>query len=526
MNGKRTLIGSARPWQHLIIIIAIVLGVSIVYSKVSGAYFCSYDAFNEIHRAAFEDAREPWRIVTTPHFYSTNYRPLNRGITLLTHWVSHDNPLFFRVRNLIFHLLNVILVYGLGWSLFRSMRVSSVGALLFGLHPLVNQSINGAVWTNTMAHSGFLLALIMFIASVHARRFTRLLVGGLVIGWLSLLTYDSEIVVFGLMLGYLALPVLIHRERQVGWRFLALFVTVSGTLLGSYFLLRALFVPHSWGQATRSVPPLGVIVKNIGMYGFALLSPLDSVLANEWLHTPLPSEIDLNAPIVITMGILALVVLSGLALMVWRWIRSNPATMPGVDWGSVAFLICGIAAPLLPVLLFSSHPSETYLYLSVAFGVLLLSYGLDRWQEGTRTQKGCALYAAILIVLLGLFCAATWVRNQRVVQCGETAWRILSSLPDKSVMGDVRTVYVANVPQEPASRRYGFYGFLGIDTIGDGLWADTAITSALQLMYQNESLTGKIVGPEELMTRCRSASSSDRLCLWVHWDGRVEVLSP
>jgi len=527
MNEKFTLNSPAQLWQHLTIMVAIALVVSIVYSKVAGAYFCSSDDFNEIHRAAFEDARDPWLVFTTPHFNSSHYRPLNRGMTLLTYWVSRGKPVFFRVRNLGFHLLNVILVYELGWFLFRSMRVSSVGAFLFGLHPLVNQSVNGAVWTNTMAHTWFLLALMMFVVSVRARRFQGFwLMGGLVSGWLSLLTYDSEIVVFGLMLAYLALHFLIHRERLVEWRFIILFATLSGVLLGTYFLLRVLFVPRGWGQTTASVPSSITMVKNLGMYVFSLLLPVDSILANEWLHTPLPSEIEFNISTVVTIGMVALAVLLGLAVVLWRWARPNSVAMPKIDWVAIVFLVCGIAIPLLPVLLFSSHPSETYLYLPVAFYALLLSYGLGRLLTGTLRPKGQTCYAAIIIVLLGLFCAATWVRNQRVVQCGEIAQRILSGLPDEMPMDGAWTLYFANVPGEPATRRYGLYGFRGIDTIGHREWADYTIRSMLQLVYQNELLTGEVVEPEELIAKCQSAHSSHHLCLWVHWDGRVEALSP
>jgi hypothetical protein len=528
MNEKFISNSSAQVWKHLIIVITIVMGISIVYSKVSGAYYCAYDDFNERHRAAFEDTREPQRVFTTSHFDSSSYRPLNRGMTLLTYRIGHDDPAVFRVRNLGFHLLNIVLIYRLGWSLFRSIRVSGLGACLFGLHPLVNQSVNGAVWTNTMAHTGFLLALVMFIASVRTKRLQELwLAGGLMSGWLALLAYDSEIVVFGLMLAYIALPFLIHRERLVRRRFLIVFITLCGALLGAYFLLRALFVSQGWGQAATETPSPGIVVKNLGMYTFVLLLPIDSVLANEWLHTPLPSEIEINISTVIAVGVVVLVVLVSLALVIRLWTKSNSIVIPKKDWTAIAFLLCGIGSPLLPALLFRSHSSETYLYLPVAFFALLLSYGLDRLFPGSLTPKGHAFYATITLAFLLFFCAATWVRNQRVVQCGETAQRVLSSLPDASLMDEVQTVYFANVPGEPATRRYGLYGFRGVDTIGHGYWADYTIKSALQLVYQNESLTGEIVEPEELIAKCQSTTSlSHHLCLWVHWDGRVEALSP
>jgi hypothetical protein len=306
----------------------------------------------------------------------------------------------------------------------------------------------------------------------------------------------------------------------VGRRFIILFAALSGMLLGSYFLLRALFVPQGWGQATTSVPSPGIVLKNVGTYAFALLLPVDSVLANEWLRTPLPSEIELDVSAVITAGALAMVTLLGLTLVIWRWARSNSIAMPKLDWVAVSFLVCGIAAPLLPVLLFTSHPSETYLYLPAAFYAVLLSYVLDRLLLGSQASKGRIVYAVTVVVLLGLFSAAAWVKNQQVVQRGEIAQRILSGLPDTSLMNGVQTVHFAYAPGEPVTHQYGLYGG------GHGHWPDHAIESALQLVYQNELVTGEVVEPEELVTRCQPASSSPYLCLWIHWDGRVEAVLP
>ncbi len=133
-------------------------------------------------------------------------------------------------------------------------------------------------------------------------------------------------------------------------------------------------------------------------------------------------------------------------------------------------------------------------------------------------------YAAVILVLVGLFGAAAWVRNQRVAQCGETAHRIVAGLPGPSSMNGVRTVYFSNVAGEPATRRYGLYGFRGINTIGHGEWADVAVTSLLQWVYRNEAVTGKVVEPQELTAMCEPASSPHPVCLQVHWDGRVDRL--
>jgi hypothetical protein len=325
---------------------------------------------------------------------------------------------------------------------------------------------------------------------------------------------------------YLILHLLAFRERVVSWQFVGVFTSGSIILIGLYFLLRAFFVPHGWQQAATSLPSVGIVVKNIGMYGFALLLPIDSVLANEWLHTPLPSEIAYNISTVIIIGVLAFVIILFMALIIWRRTKTKELVTYQIDWTSIVFLVCGIFTPLLPVLLFSGdrRPSETYLYLPVAFYTILLSYGLTRLLAPPKTLKKKVFYTAAVLVLLGLFCAATWVRNERVVQCGETVHRILSSLPKNLLADGTWKLSFANFPGEQVSRRYGFYGFRGTDTIGDGVMADHTIKSALQLIFKNELLTGKVEKAEELIAICESNVSSHHLCLWVHSDGRVEQL--
>ncbi|HEY1267058.1 MAG TPA: hypothetical protein VGH16_07360, partial [Candidatus Binatia bacterium] len=109
-----------RHWMYLLLIFAMTAAV---YAKVTGAYFCAYDDFLEVHRAAFEDSRNVSEVFTTPHMHSLKYRPLNRLLILWTYYAGGENPLYYRVRNLAFHLANVALVYSLAYLLFASIPV-------------------------------------------------------------------------------------------------------------------------------------------------------------------------------------------------------------------------------------------------------------------------------------------------------------------------------------------------------------------------------------------------------------------
>ena len=279
---------------HLIFLALIVLAVAFTYVKVTGAYFCSYDDFIELHRAAFEDSADHSRIVTTSHFDSYRYRPLNRLVNFATYRAGELNPEWFRTKNLAFHLVNVILIYILAWMLFGSRATSATGALLFGLHPVANQTIVGAVHTNSMSYAAFLGGLLMFMRSIDTPHRTTWVAGSVLIGWLGLLAYDSNIVVFGLMLLWLVLKWPTVRACLNHGRNITLFVAILGSLLTIYFVLRHLYVSQSIGRAASTVPSAVVILKNAIMYISSLLLPVDVVLANAWLNTPLPSEIQFD----------------------------------------------------------------------------------------------------------------------------------------------------------------------------------------------------------------------------------------
>ncbi len=511
----------ARLRQHLLLLSIIVVAVTVLYANVTRAYFCSYDDFDNLHQTVFEDADQPARILTTSHFNSFKYRPMHRAINLFTYFVGGDDSTAFRVRNLAFHLVNAALVYALAWQLFRSLPVSGAGALLFGLHPLANQTVIGAIWTNTVAHTGFLLALVMFIASIRVKRYWSLcLIGALISASFGLFTYDPEIIVFGLMLLYFLLFVASRREA-IRIPYLVLFTSISSILIGSYFILRRLFVPNGWQQVSAVLTSPVLAGKNAVMYFTALLNPVDLVLANEWFNTPLPSEIKFPNPTLMLGMILALLLTACVGVYLILALKLTFRVKGEIDWTAALFLISGIWAPLLPMLVFASRPSETYLYLSVAFYVLLLVYFLSKVLHNSG-KPNYVFYISVLF-LAGIFSAATWVKNARVGECGQTVHRILNTLPQNLLRNGSWMVAFANVPGEKSTRRYGFYGFRGIHTIGDRLADDPAISHALQLVFRNKSLSGKVVNAEELPSVCSHNSASRNICVFVHWDGKTET---
>jgi hypothetical protein len=490
--------GSARS---LVVLVPIGVLCVLLYARVTASFFCSYDDFYEVHRAAFEDSRDPARILTTPHFGSQRYRPLNRAANDLTYWIGGPIAFPFRARNLFFHLVNVGLVYGLGVVLFSSRRVAGFGALLFAIHPMVNQTLVGAVVTNSMAYMFVLLACLLCAKAAQPPFRWLLMVLGLLLGWLGLLTYDPAVIVFPLIALWLGLrawqvPQSVDRRRT-----LITFGAATALLGLVYLVLRLFFVPSGFSKAASNLPTAMRLAKDIGLYAVALVSPLDPVLAHALWGTPFPSDLPMQGPAVWIGAVVAGVLGLGLGALAYGWLRRRGQLLEGSDLAGLLFLLVGVALQLVPVLLFGNRPSETYLYFPVAFFSLAISFVAWHLYSAAGTV-GKWTVIALLASLTSLSFAATWVRNESVARCGRTAARILAEVPCPVASGADSTVRLAPAPGSEASHRYGFYGFRGIDAIGDGKHAGPAVTAALQLFCSDLAVHGQVVGTDQLREGC------------------------
>jgi hypothetical protein len=501
-----------RATKHILILVAVLAATTFVYAKLPTAYFCAYDDFLEVHRAAFEDTREPKRVFTTTHFESYKYRPLNRGLNLLTYWFRDGEASNFRTRNVLFHLLNVVLIYALAWLLFHNRLVAGTAALLFGVHPLANHAVVGAVMTNSAAHSLLLLSIVSFIISTRNQTLNRylLLMLALLCGWLSLLTYEAAIVAYPLMFAYLGVQFFATRRWPVT-RAYTIFLTLGCLVFaGLYYLIHTWYVPYS---AKKAMPHLAIMLKSTAMYAAGLLMPIDPVMANTWFGTPLPSDIDvsLGSPLIRTVAVAGVLVA---AALIWFVVKYRRDRLISHEWPAQLFVAVSGIAVIAPLIIFTDKPSETYMYLLVAFAMLLFASILVQLIGPRASKRGRIIFAVIVGALAISYGTATWVRNSRVENCGETAGAIVNALEQDRFKHGFWFIWLAPAPGEPGSHRYGMYGWRGVDTIGY-----TAVESAVQLVNGNEALRARVATPEALEAGCRNAWDA---CFIVHDDGRVD----
>jgi hypothetical protein len=503
-----------------LVLAAVLLCITLVYGNVITPYFCADDDFVGAHRTRFVDARDPAKMFTAPQT-AFKYRPLWNALNLVTYRMGRGSAVAYRIRNLLFHLANVLLLYYLSRLLLQPAAVGLAAALLFGLHPLADQSVIGAIWTQTVNHFFYLLTLVVFIrGSRSSRPFLVTLASGLAAAT-GLLFYDVNVAVFGSMFAWLIAARFLEKEapKKRVWGYLA---AVTLGVLALYLGMRVIFLPAGFGQAAAGIPTPGAVLKNIGMYAAAAVVPLDSVLAARWFGRPFPSEPGFLSGAFWLVALSGAVVILSALFAVWKLLK---ARRPLAGWAADLFLLFSAALPLVPVLVFSGHASETYLYLPMAFlslvGASLLFDVCMHWSP----ERGAAVFLAAVVGAAAWFGVATVVKNECVAACGATAHRILTSVPvSKFQPGSKLTFFDA--PGGLPSRHYGFYGFTGLDTVGNRpSERSRSLQYGLQLISGNEGIRAEVLDD---MDRLRDAlrEPAGRIFFSVRWDGAVTELHP
>jgi tetratricopeptide (TPR) repeat protein len=98
-----------------------------------------------------------WANYQDPRRFRNYYRPLVTLSYFADYTLWGENPAGYHATNILLHLANVFLVFGIGCALFRSRQVAWVAAAVFAVHPVHTESVTWISGRTDLLASVFVL---------------------------------------------------------------------------------------------------------------------------------------------------------------------------------------------------------------------------------------------------------------------------------------------------------------------------------------------------------------------------------
>jgi|SRR5271157_4860412 len=337
------------------------------------------------------------------------YRPLATCSYLLNYAVFGNaaRPAGYHWVNLALHGINVSLVYLLGILLWRALPPAFALAALWGLHPLLTESVTNVVGrADLLAAFGVLAGLLCYLKSASApgRRKLPWLAAMLIAQAIGLFSKENAAVLPGI--------VLLHGltwRRRLAWWDRALAYAALAPPFAAFFWLRGATPMHvlaRWGDN----PLLGAgfwtarltAVKVIGEYLWLFVWP--ARLSADYSYNAVPLFGWHPAEWEDASALIALAVCLGAALLAVRWYRTGKPL-----FFFLVFFFVALSPTSNLAIRIGSIMAERFLYLpSIGLAGCLVAaiYSLGRQLSRTRPM---AVRAAP--VALACLCLAGGVRT-------------------------------------------------------------------------------------------------------------------
>ena len=332
------------------------------------------------------------------------YRPLITLSYLFNYSILGDgaNPEGYHWINLILHAVNIVLVYLLGLALFEQIPAALLLAGIWGLHPLLTESVTNVVGrADLVAAFGVLAALLCHRQALRAE-------GARKAAWLAAMALAVAAGMFSKESAVVAVAVLaiydFTYERAASWRSrLPSYVAVSVPCL-LYLLIRARVLASSplLGTQFADNPLLGAgfwtarmtAIKVIGKYFLLWLWPASLSYDYSYNQIPLFQWNDWQA-------ILSLIACAAAVVAaVWSFRRHKPVFF------AVAFFFVTLSPVSNLVIRIGTIMAERFLYLSSIGFAIVAVYALLALQR--RRKQAVEVAAMILLIAAS---ARTWARN-------------------------------------------------------------------------------------------------------------------
>lgn len=366
-----------------------------------------------VHAATLHNVGE---ILTGAYWYNNSGSGLYRPVTTFSYLWNYavlgngPRPEGYHAVNLALHLIDISLVYALGIAVFGELGLAWALAALWGVHPLLTESVANIVGrADLLMASGVLAGLLCYIRSASARGKKR-------VAWLAAMVAAQTLGLFSKESAAVLPALLALYDLTFGkpgeWRrrvpayaalllpFAAFFILrgAAHTHLRIPFFENPLVAASFWtGRLTA--------IKVIGKLAWRFLWPVHLSADYSFNAVPLFGwRLDWED----AQALLALAVLLGAALLAMRWRRSHPAAA-----FFIGFFFVGVAPTANLVVLIGSIMAERFLYLGsigLAGCAVAAVRALSVWASRREPRAAWAVWAAAGLVCL-LLAARTYARN-------------------------------------------------------------------------------------------------------------------
>jgi tetratricopeptide (TPR) repeat protein len=371
---------------------------------------------NRVHAATAENVQ---RIVDFPYWemYNTGlYRPLTTLSFLLNFAVFGDgaDPSGYHWLNFFLHAVNIVLVYALGLALFKRIPAALLLSALWGLHPVLTESV-----TNIVGRADMLAALAV-LAGLLCHRKALDARGVRKAAWLAAIALAATVGIFSKESAIVMVAILAIYDvtfgRAATWKARIPSYAAAAIPCLVYLFVRSQVLANASHMATPVYenPLLGAgfwtaritAFKAIGRYFGLLLWPARLSWDYGYNEIPLFGWRLGNWEDWKAIAALAGCAAAGvLAIRSWR-------TRQPLAFG-IAFFFIALSPTSNLVILIGAIMAERLLYLpSVGFAVAVV-WALDSLWRRVPNSRPAVRYAAgaVLTVVLMACAARTYVRN-------------------------------------------------------------------------------------------------------------------
>jgi tetratricopeptide (TPR) repeat protein len=334
------------------------------------------------------------------------YRPLSSLSYLYNYAVLGDgaNPAGYHWFNFLLHALNIGLVYALGLVLFDDIPAALMLSALWGLHPVLTESVTNIVGrADLLAAFGVLASLLCYHRSLRSPGTGR-------VSWLAAAALAATIGMFAKESGVVALAAIAAYDwiyaRAAPWRArLAGYAAVAVPAI-VFFAVRA----HVMGRSPIAPFPFidnpltgagfwtarVAAFRVIGRYFGLLIWP--GRLAPDYSYNEIPVRADAASFLVLALCIAAA------AVAIRSWNRARVLSF------AIAFFFVTLAPVSNVFVLIGSIMAERFLYLPSVGAAAAAVFGVRAvWRRGPAYRIGSYAVAAILLTVFG---ARTYARNR------------------------------------------------------------------------------------------------------------------